>query len=66
MTAYDALNRLQAEEPGVFLNEEHAWRGTLVINPIALRDGDECIVADRLVDVLSAVRAPVEAEAGRR
>jgi L-seryl-tRNA(Ser) seleniumtransferase len=66
MTAYDALNRLQAGDPGVFLNEEHAWRGTLVINPIALRDGDECIVADRLVVVLGDARAPVAAEAGRR
>jgi D-glucosaminate-6-phosphate ammonia-lyase len=58
LSAYDVLNRLQDGDPSVFLNEEHAWRGTLVINPIALRDGDECIVASRLVEVLTGARTP--------
>ena len=44
-------------EAGVFLNEERAWQGVLGINPIALRDGDERIVAERLQRVLAAAPA---------
>jgi D-glucosaminate-6-phosphate ammonia-lyase len=51
-TAYDVLNELSTGEAGVFLNEERAWQGVLGVNPIALRDGDECIVAERLRVVL--------------
>lgn len=51
-TAYDVLNELSAGESGVFLNEERAWQGVLGVNPIALREGDERIVADRLQRVL--------------
>jgi len=52
MTAYEVLNRLQDGDPAVFLNEEHAWRGTLTVNPMALRDGDERVLAERLKAVL--------------
>jgi seryl-tRNA(Sec) selenium transferase len=60
MNAYEVLNQLQDGTPSVFLNEEHAWRGILSINPIALRDGDERIVAERLREVLTT------AQPGRR
>jgi L-seryl-tRNA(Ser) seleniumtransferase len=53
LTAYEALNRLQEGDPPVFVNEEHAWRGRLTVNPMSLRDGDERVLADRLVEVLS-------------
>jgi D-glucosaminate-6-phosphate ammonia-lyase len=53
MSAYQVLNQLQDGEPGVFLNEERAWEDVLVINPIALREGDERIVAQRLAEVLT-------------
>jgi L-seryl-tRNA(Ser) seleniumtransferase len=66
MTAYDALNRLQAGNPGVFLNEERAWQGVLGVNPIALRDGDERIVAERLVAVLTKAGTLAAAASGRR
>lgn len=65
-TAYDVLNELAAGEARVFLNEERAWQGMLGVNPIALRDGDERLVADRLHAVLGAVRPlVVAANAGR-
>jgi len=64
-TAYDVLNELSAGEARVFLNEERAWQGMLGVNPIALRDGDERLVADRLQAVLGAVRPLVDATAGR-
>jgi L-seryl-tRNA(Ser) seleniumtransferase len=54
-TAYDVLNDLSAGEGGVFLNEERAWQGVLVVNPMALRDGDERAVADRLRMVFGAL-----------
>jgi L-seryl-tRNA(Ser) seleniumtransferase len=56
-TAYDLLNDLSAGEAGVFLNEERAWQGVLGVNPIALRDGDERIIADRLQAVLGAAQS---------
>jgi D-glucosaminate-6-phosphate ammonia-lyase len=53
-SAYDVLNELSAGDDGVFLNEERAWQGVLIVNPMALRDGDERAVADRLRMVLGA------------
>ncbi len=66
LSAYDVLNRLQEGDPGVFLSEERAWQGVLGVNPIVLRDGDESIVADRLVAVLTEARAPATAAPERR
>jgi L-seryl-tRNA(Ser) seleniumtransferase len=64
-TAYEVLNELSSGADGVFLNEERAWQGVLGINPIALRDGDERLVADRLRAVLGAVRTLSDSTAGR-
>jgi D-glucosaminate-6-phosphate ammonia-lyase len=64
-TAYQVLNELSAGDEGVFLNEEHAWQGMLGVNPIALRDGDERIVADRLQVVLGAGSALANSHRGR-
>ncbi len=64
-SAYDVLNELSAGDGGVFLNEERAWQGVLGVNPIALRDGDECAVANRLRAVLGAASAPVDSTSGR-
>jgi seryl-tRNA(Sec) selenium transferase len=64
-TAYDVLNDLSTGEARVFLNEERAWQGALVVNPIALRDGDERLVADRLRAVLGVPRPLADALVGR-
>jgi L-seryl-tRNA(Ser) seleniumtransferase len=64
-TAYDVLNELSAGEVRVFLNEKRAWQGILGVNPIALRDGDERLVADRLRTVLGTVRPRLDATARR-
>jgi L-seryl-tRNA(Ser) seleniumtransferase len=64
-SAYDILNDLSTGEAGVFLNEERAWQGVLGVNPIALRDGDERLVADRLRAVLGAARPLAESTARR-
>ncbi len=64
-SAYDILNELMSGDTRVFLNEEHAWRGVLGVNPIALRDGDEELVADRLRRVLGGIRGVANSNPGR-
>ena len=63
--AEHAGDALAAGEVRVFLNEERAWQGILGVNPIALRDGDERLVAERLCAVLGAVRPLLDAAARR-
>ena len=45
---YEVILALQAHDPPVCVNEDYAYQGALVISPMALRDGEERIVAERL------------------
>jgi D-glucosaminate-6-phosphate ammonia-lyase len=52
VTAYSVLNRLHELSPPIFLDEEHAWRGVLIVNPMGLRAGEEMHIAQQLVEAL--------------
>jgi hypothetical protein len=52
-TVFDIILALQAGDPPICLDEDHAYLGVVAINPMNLRDGEEQIVADRLRAVLS-------------
>lgn len=55
-SAYAILAELQDGDPRIFVNEEQAWQETLVINPIALRDGEDELVARALALVLQPAK----------
>ena len=49
---YEVILAIQADDPPVCVNEDYAYQGALVISPMALRDGEERIVAERLKGAL--------------
>lgn len=53
LTAYHVLARLQECDPPIYLSEEPAWQGAVAINPMALLDGDEVIIARRLARIVT-------------
>jgi L-seryl-tRNA(Ser) seleniumtransferase len=54
-TAFEVLEALQEGEPRIFLNEERAWDGLIVINPMELHDEDLPMVVGRVREVLLGV-----------
>jgi D-glucosaminate-6-phosphate ammonia-lyase len=54
LTAYEVLNALQDGVPSVFLNEERAWQADIIVNPMAMRPGDEYVIATRLQSTLDS------------
>ena len=54
MTAFDVIEALETGDPIVCVSQGLAPRGGLVVNPMTLADGEERIVADRIMEVLRA------------
>jgi L-seryl-tRNA(Ser) seleniumtransferase len=54
MTAFDVIEALETGDPAVFVSQGLAPRGGLLVNPMTLEDGEERIVAERII---AAVRA---------
>jgi len=52
-TAYQVLELLQEGEPRVYLNEERAWNGCIVVNPMTLLDEEVPVVVRRLRETIS-------------
>jgi D-glucosaminate-6-phosphate ammonia-lyase len=52
-TAYQVLELLQKGEPRVYLNEERAWNGCIVVNPMTLLDEEVPVVVRRLRETIS-------------
>jgi D-glucosaminate-6-phosphate ammonia-lyase len=55
MSAFDVIEALETGDPIVCVSQGLAPRGGLVVNPMTLADGEERIVADRIVEVVRAV-----------
>ena len=51
-TAYQVLELLQEGDPRVYLGEERAWEGCIVVNPMTLRDDEVPIVVRRLRETI--------------
>jgi D-glucosaminate-6-phosphate ammonia-lyase len=51
-TAYQVLERLQEGEPRVYLSEERAWDGCIVVNPMTLLDEEVAVVVQRLRETI--------------
>jgi L-seryl-tRNA(Ser) seleniumtransferase len=52
MSAYDVIEALETGEPPIFVSQGLAPRNGLLVNPLTLEDGEERIIADRLLSVL--------------
>ncbi|MCC6178494.1 MAG: aminotransferase class V-fold PLP-dependent enzyme [Chloroflexi bacterium] len=52
MTAYDVVNALEAGDLPICVSQGLTPRGGLVVNPSTLADGEERVVAERLLEVL--------------
>jgi L-seryl-tRNA(Ser) seleniumtransferase len=52
MTAFDTISALETGDPIVCVSQGLAPRGGLVINPMTLEDGEERIIADRVIEVI--------------
>jgi D-glucosaminate-6-phosphate ammonia-lyase len=52
MTAFDAIEALETGDPIVCVSQGLAPRGGLLINPMTLEDGEERIIADRIIEVI--------------
>ena len=52
-SVFDVILAMQADDPPICLDEDHAHIGVVAVNPINLRDGEEQIIADRLRAALS-------------
>jgi L-seryl-tRNA(Ser) seleniumtransferase len=55
-TAYQVLELLQEGDPRVYLGEERAWDGCIVVNPMTLRDEEVPIVVRRLRETICLCR----------
>jgi hypothetical protein len=51
-TAYQVLEFLQEGDPRIYLGEERAWDGCIVVNPMTLRDEDVPVVVRRLHETI--------------
>ena len=51
-TAYQVLELLQEGDPRVYLGEERAWEGCIVVNPMTLRDDEVPIVVRSLRETI--------------
>lgn len=51
-TAYQVLELLQEGDPRIYLGEERAWDGCIVINPMTLRDEEVPVVGQRLREII--------------
>jgi len=51
-TAYQVLELLQEGDPRIYLGEERAWEGCIVVNPMTLRDEEAPVVAHRLREII--------------
>ena len=56
MTAFDVIEALETGDPIVCVSQGLAPRGGLVVNPMTLADGEERIVAERIVQIARAGR----------
>ena len=54
MSAFDVIEALETGDPIVCVSQGLAPRGGLSINPVTLADGEERIVADRILEVIRA------------
>jgi L-seryl-tRNA(Ser) seleniumtransferase/D-glucosaminate-6-phosphate ammonia-lyase len=52
MTAFDVIEALETGDPAVFVSQGLAPRGGLVVNPMTLEDGEERIVANRILETI--------------
>jgi D-glucosaminate-6-phosphate ammonia-lyase len=52
MSAFEVIEALEVGRPAVFVSQGLAPRGGLVVNPMTLEDGEERIVANRIIDVV--------------
>ncbi|MCC7369836.1 MAG: aminotransferase class V-fold PLP-dependent enzyme [Chloroflexi bacterium] len=52
MSAYDVIEALETGDPVVCVSQGNAPSGGLVINPMTLEDGEERIVAQRILEVV--------------
>ncbi|MFN8637841.1 MAG: aminotransferase class V-fold PLP-dependent enzyme [Chloroflexota bacterium] len=52
ISAFDVIEALETGDPAVFVSQGLGPRGGLVINPMTLADGEERIVADRIIEVV--------------
>lgn len=53
LTALDVVNRLLDKEPMIAVGQGLAYQGTVVVNPLNMEDGQETVVASRLLEVLT-------------
>jgi D-glucosaminate-6-phosphate ammonia-lyase len=56
MSAFEVIEELETGDPAVFVSQGFAARGGLVINPMTLADGEERIVAQRILEVVRGGR----------
>ena len=56
MTAFDVIEALETGDPIVCVSQGLAPRGGLVVNPMTLADGEERIVAERIMQIARAGR----------
>ena len=54
MSAFDVIEALETGDPSVCVSQGLAPRGGLVVNPMTLEDGEERIVAERIIAVVRA------------
>lgn len=54
ITADAVVRDLDAGTPRIHVDEEVAWRNTLIVNPMALREGEGAIVGARLAEIVGA------------
>jgi D-glucosaminate-6-phosphate ammonia-lyase len=52
MSAFDVIEALETGDPPVFVGQGLSPQGGLQINPLTLEDGEERIIADRIIQVL--------------
>jgi L-seryl-tRNA(Ser) seleniumtransferase len=51
-TAYEVLELLQDGDPRIYLGEERAWEGYIVVNPMTLQDAEVPVVVQRLRETI--------------
>lgn len=52
--ADEVARRLDRGTPRIHLSEAESWRGRLIVNPMALAEGDGARIGERIADVLQA------------
>jgi hypothetical protein len=52
MSAYEVVEALETGDPIVCVSQGLTPKGGLVVNPLTLEDGEEKVIAERLLQVL--------------